>query len=213
MRLARRGEIGEAIATEDIRCGDLVVGKAPEYHKPIEIVMRWENEYHVGVDMALPGAERTVFKTYEDGWIVLERMRKQRALRREKWNSIGAFFAMLGFIAVVILILVALTEPAKAQEGVQDTAQVVSATVTAYTSSEDETDSTPFENASGTRPARGSVACPRALAFGTQVVIEGKTYKCDDRMHHKYADRYDIWVESKAEAFEWGRRTLAVVIK
>jgi 3D (Asp-Asp-Asp) domain-containing protein len=209
VRRATRGEVGTHLAVEDIKAGDALISRDVRGMKqgamPIEIVMRWENE-------------RPQFKCYEDAFMVLERMHKRRAFRAEKWNSIKAFFAMLAFIAVAILLLIALTPPAEAQEVTPQSdhfrqATNMVATVTAYTSSEDETDSTPFENASGTRPARGSVACPRTLAFGTQVVIDGKTYTCDDRMHSKYADRFDVWVESKAEAFEWGRRELAVVIK
>lgn len=200
VRRATRGEIGTHLAVEDIKAGDALISRDVRGMKqgamPIEIVMRWENE-----------------RPCEDAWIVEERRRKQRALQKERLGIVGTFITMVLALTALFLVFIALTAPAKAQTISELTYSPVQATVTAYTSSEDETDSTPFENASGTRPARGSVACPRALAFGTQVVIEGKTYTCDDRMHGKYADRYDIWVESKAEAFEWGRRTLAIVIK
>ena len=91
----------------------------------------------------------------------------------------------------------------------------IRAVVTAYTSSEDETDDTPEITASGARTRDGIVACPAKYPFGTKVLIKGKEYECQDRMHSRYRDdnNFDIWVETKNEAFEWGRRELAVEIK
>lgn len=208
VRLARRGEIGEAIAMEDIRRGDLVVGKAPEYHKPLEIVMRWEHHSYETRRPALPGCH-----CYGDKYAVVHNSWCRYSTSEKRGGGWKWFWIILVALFGVAFYIDNFTSLTTVEQAHAEEVQAVQATVTAYTSSEDETDSTPFENASGTRPARGSVACPRELAFGTQVVIDGKTYRCDDRMHSKYADRYDIWVESKAEAFEWGRRTLAVVIK
>lgn len=88
------------------------------------------------------------------------------------------------------------------------------AIVTAYTSSVDETDDTPFITASGERTKRGVLACPKKYEFGTKVLIEGRQYTCADRMNQRYRDKecFDIWVETKSEAFDWGRRTLEVKI-
>lgn len=85
-------------------------------------------------------------------------------------------------------------------------------TVTAYTSSVSETDSTPHTTASGTRTKEGTLACPRTIAFGTKVTIAGKVYTCEDRTSEKYDGRYDIWMATKAEAFEWGKRRVEVLI-
>ena len=87
--------------------------------------------------------------------------------------------------------------------------------VTAYTSSEDETDDTPEITASGARTRDGIVACPAKYPFGTKVLIKGKEYECQDRMHSRYRDdnNFDIWVETKDEAFKWGRRELVIEIK
>lgn len=95
------------------------------------------------------------------------------------------------------------------------------AIITAYTSSVDETDDNPFENASGTRPQKGSIACPASIPFGAKVFLFTSTstppieYQCDDRMAAKYRDtmRFDIWLETKEEAFEFGRQELQVVIR
>lgn len=88
------------------------------------------------------------------------------------------------------------------------------AEVSAYTSSVDETDDTPNINAMGTRPGPGSIACPTRYAFGTKVMINGDEFSCDDRMNPRYAggDYFDIWIETKAQAFQWGRRTVEVIV-
>lgn len=103
---------------------------------------------------------------------------------------------------------------AEAQMPVEEPEPVV-ATVTAYTSSEDETDENPFENASGGVPGEGSIACPSKYEFGTRVEIEGRTYVCDDRMNARYRDteRFDVWMPTKAEAKKWGKQELPVAIE
>ncbi len=86
------------------------------------------------------------------------------------------------------------------------------AEITAYTSSPEETDDTPTLNASGTTPGPGSLACPRHYALGTQFVIEGKRYTCDDRMNKRHADRFDIWMDDREAAIEWGVKKLPVAL-
>ena len=86
------------------------------------------------------------------------------------------------------------------------------ATVTAYSSSPDETWGDPFVTASGRRVFDGLVACPRALPFGTNVKIGDRTYQCYDRLHRKYDDRFDIWMSTKNAALEFGKRRLLVEV-
>jgi 3D (Asp-Asp-Asp) domain-containing protein len=88
----------------------------------------------------------------------------------------------------------------------------VHATVTAYSSSPDETWGDPFITASGRRVFDGLVACPRALPFGTKVIIGDRTYHCYDRLHRKYDDRFDIWMSTKNAALEFGKRQLLVEV-
>ena len=99
-------------------------------------------------------------------------------------------------------------------QGAETTFQVVTAQVSAYTSSKDETDDTPHLTASGSKTREGIVACPSRLEFGTKIEIEGKAFVCEDRMNKRYRDRevYDIWVSSKEVAYEWGRKTLDIKI-
>lgn len=90
----------------------------------------------------------------------------------------------------------------------------VEATVTAYTSSPDETDDTPFITASGATTRRGIVACPSKYPFGTRLEIEGKEYDCQDRMNRRYRDdeRFDVWVPTKSEARKWGKKELEITV-
>lgn len=92
--------------------------------------------------------------------------------------------------------------------------ETITAEVTAYTSSVDETDDTPFLTASGETTAPGTIACPSRFKFGTMIQIEKRIFKCNDRMHKRFRDtnHFDIWVESKAEARQWGRKTVEVSI-
>lgn len=89
---------------------------------------------------------------------------------------------------------------------------IVRAEVTAYTSSEDETDDTPTITASGKETKHGIVACPRKYPFGTKVEILKKEYTCEDRMNKRYTEEFDIWMSSKEEAFQFGRKTLSIKI-
>ena len=85
-----------------------------------------------------------------------------------------------------------------------EASQRIIATITAYSSSEDETDSRPWEMASGKRVYEGAVACPRNIPLGTKVEINGSSFTCEDRMNIRYTDRFDIFKDSKAEALQFG---------
>jgi 3D (Asp-Asp-Asp) domain-containing protein len=86
------------------------------------------------------------------------------------------------------------------------------ATVTAYSSSPDETWGDPFVTASGRHVFDGLVACPREFAFGTKFKIGSRTYQCFDRLHDKYDDRFDIWMSTKNQALQFGKRQLLVEV-
>jgi 3D (Asp-Asp-Asp) domain-containing protein len=87
--------------------------------------------------------------------------------------------------------------------------------ITAYTSSPEETDDTPFITASGSRTRDGVVAT-NILPFGTKVKIPSlfgdKIFTVEDRMNRRFQDRLDIWTETKAEAYRIGIRTAEVVV-
>lgn len=84
--------------------------------------------------------------------------------------------------------------------------------MTGYSSSEDQTDGTPGVGADGKAVSKGLVACPRRYPLGTIVRINGVRYRCGDRLHPKYDDRFDIWFPDRSSAEAWGKRTLPLEI-
>ena len=91
------------------------------------------------------------------------------------------------------------------------------AIITAYSSEESQTDSTPYLTASQKQVQEGFIACPRKYKFGQQVEIAGRTYECQDRKNIRYENRpdeyFDIWFESRELALEWGIKKVEIVIK
>lgn len=93
--------------------------------------------------------------------------------------------------------------------------RVVYVTVTAYSSTPDQTDDTPFITANGTRVRDGIIAA-NFLPFGTKVRFPDysgdKIYEVTDRMHERFSDRADIWFETRQQALTFGKRTLKMEI-
>ena len=79
--------------------------------------------------------------------------------------------------------------------------------VTAYSSTPEETDDTPFTTASGTTVRDGIVAT-NLLPFGTKVKIPeffgDKVFVVEDRMHQRKTNNLDVWMGSKKEALRFG---------
>lgn len=92
--------------------------------------------------------------------------------------------------------------------------EIVSGSVTMYSSEVGQTDDTPFITANGDTVGEGTIACPARLKFGTPVEIEGKMYHCNDRMNARYrqGNYFDIWSPETKEAIKWGRQTVEVTI-
>lgn len=88
------------------------------------------------------------------------------------------------------------------------------AEVTAYNSEVSQTDSDPFIAANGKNVFDGGIACPARYKFGTRIEIEGRVYECNDRMAKRYrgGNFVDIWMESKEDSKNWGRKTLEIKI-
>jgi len=88
-------------------------------------------------------------------------------------------------------------------------------TVTAYSSTIDQTDSTPFITASGSRVGENVVAC-NFLRFGTRVrfpqISESKIFVVEDRMAPKNSHKIDIWFETREQAKQFGIKQLKVEI-
>jgi len=80
----------------------------------------------------------------------------------------------------------------------------------AYTASADECGNSKGITASGIKVAiKRTIACPPAFPFGVKLEIEGYgTFVCEDRGGAIKGNHIDIYVETKSEAFAFGRRNL-----
>lgn len=85
--------------------------------------------------------------------------------------------------------------------------------VTAYCSCSKCCGKTNGVTASGRRAtANHTVAAPSTFAFGTQLVINGKTYTVEDRGGAIQGNRIDIYMNSHSQALAWGVRYLDVEV-
>lgn len=95
--------------------------------------------------------------------------------------------------------------------------KIVNTVITAYTSTPDQTDNTPFIAASGKKVYDGMIAA-NWLPFGTKVKIPelygDKLFTVYDRMNKRYGyGRMDIWLdETKTEARKFGVKRVKVEI-
>ena len=87
--------------------------------------------------------------------------------------------------------------------------------VTAYSSTPEETDSTPFITASNTE-VRDGIMAANFLAFGTRVQIPkyfgNKVFVVEDRMHPRKTNVVDIWMPSKEQALQFGAHKTEIVV-
>lgn len=80
----------------------------------------------------------------------------------------------------------------------------------AYTAAADECGKSDGITASGLKVAeKRTLACPPAFPFGTKISIEGMgEFRCEDRGGAIKGNHIDIYMETKTEAFAFGRRNL-----
>lgn len=87
--------------------------------------------------------------------------------------------------------------------------------MTAYSSTPDQTDSTPFITASGTRVRDGIVAA-NFLPFGAKIKIPqlfgDKVFVVEDRMNKRYTERVDIWFSTRRDARQFGIKKAEIVV-
>lgn len=88
-------------------------------------------------------------------------------------------------------------------------------TTTAYSSTPDQTDDTPFVTASGTQVREGVVAA-NFLPIGTAIRIPelygNRVFTVEDRMHPRKGYQVDIWFPSKAEALRFGTKVITIEV-
>lgn len=98
----------------------------------------------------------------------------------------------------------------------QPVRRVIRLTVTAYSSTVDQTDGDPFTTASGSRVRDGIIAY-NYLPFGTRVrfpdIFGDKVFVVQDRLNAR-AGQYlaDIWMPSREQAKQWGHKVLRMEI-
>jgi len=84
----------------------------------------------------------------------------------------------------------------------------------AYTAAADECGKSDGITASGKRVQENrTLACPKQYKFGTKIAIDGMgTYVCEDRGGAIKANRFDIYMQTKKQAFAFGRRNLIAMV-
>jgi 3D (Asp-Asp-Asp) domain-containing protein len=87
--------------------------------------------------------------------------------------------------------------------------------VTAYSSTPEQTDDTPFITASGKRVRDGIVAT-NLLPLGTKIKIPeiygSKIFVVEDRMNRRLQDHVDIWFPTYTEAKNFGKKRASIVV-
>ena len=92
----------------------------------------------------------------------------------------------------------------------------VKVTITAYSSTIDQTDSDPFTTANGRKVNDGIIAA-NFLPFGTKVkmpkIFGDKVFSVEDRMNSRYDDGHlDIWLPTREQAKKFGVKYAEVEI-
>lgn len=93
--------------------------------------------------------------------------------------------------------------------------KTLTVSITAYSSTVDQTDETPFITASGA-PVADNVIAANFLPFGTRVKIPkifgDKIFVIKDRMHNRFNDRIDIWFADRESALKFGIQESEIII-
>ena len=84
----------------------------------------------------------------------------------------------------------------------------------AYTAAADECGKSDGITASGRKVTEGrTLACPKGYTFGTKIAIDRMgTYVCEDRGGAIKGNHFDIYMQTKKQAFAFGRRNLLAQI-
>ncbi len=87
--------------------------------------------------------------------------------------------------------------------------------ITAYSSTPDQTDDSPFITARGTYVRDGIIAA-NFLPFGTKIKIPelfgDKIFVVEDRMNSRYWHKVDVWFPDRESAIEFGIKTAKIQI-
>ena len=105
---------------------------------------------------------------------------------------------------------------AKSNNEAKKVVKTIKAVLTAYSSTPDQTDDTPFITASGKHVADGIVA-NNLLPFGTKIRIPAlygdKVFVVQDRMHsRKDKNHVDVWMPTRSVAVNFGVKTAEIEV-
>jgi 3D (Asp-Asp-Asp) domain-containing protein len=111
--------------------------------------------------------------------------------------------------------VMSVASPATSKAKAKTAVKTYTVSASAYSSSVDETDDTPFITAAGTYVRDGVVAA-NFLPIGTAIKIPSmygdKVFVVEDRMNTRYQMNVDVWFPSKELAKQFGRRTVKIEI-
>ncbi len=150
---------------------------------------------------------------------------KNNAILREKTPLIGSILA--GIIVGICLLGIIMPQATNADfanttnasyvaKNANETQKTIKVVITAYSSTPDQTDDTPFITASGGYVGDGIVA-NNMLPFGTKIKIPAlygdKIFVVEDRMNKRMGNyRMDIWFPERAQAVNFGVKTAEIVV-
>lgn len=84
---------------------------------------------------------------------------------------------------------------------------------TAYTPTVEECGKDDGITASGVKAIQGRTVAADHLPFGTEIIIDGHVYTVEDRFGGGYTDKVDIYMDSKNDAFNFGKQWKIVEVK
>ncbi len=100
-------------------------------------------------------------------------------------------------------------------EAAEKSLALKSVIITVYSSTPDQTDSSPFTTASGTQVRDGVVAA-NFLSFGTKIklpqIYGEKVFVVEDRMAKRNSHKLDIWFSDRESALQFGVRRADVLV-
>lgn len=95
------------------------------------------------------------------------------------------------------------------------TSREYTVSLSAYSSTPDQTDDSPFITARGTFVRDGIIAA-NFLPFGTRVKIPDifgdKIFIVEDRMNKRYWHNVDVWMPERTDALKFGRKTTVIEV-
>lgn len=131
------------------------------------------------------------------------------------YQSIQGFTTLTNNSTIQSGAVTSVTNPSDSKPKTKTVAKTYTVSASAYSSSVDETDDTPFITAKGTYVRDGIVAA-NFLPFGTAIKIPAiygnKIFVVEDRMNSRYNLNVDVWFPSKELAKQFGRKTIKIEI-